>query len=515
MNIKFLDDNSLSKSCFANWRYLIAIGIYLAAAQGVYIFSLTANASWGITGKDIFWILTSPVLLAGFLDFRLGLLISIVATPIFNIPLFPHLFTQGLGDFFALMVVLGFLVFHHRRLVTIFCRPQAYIILIPASALVSIFFNFDFIKVHQWAQFKFEIAEFLGLSVAVFYALILAAAVRNKNDLRILIFAFLSSLIVAIIQSGVSFVLISYCVGGIDGTIMSSAGQISGGFSNPNYYGSWLLAMFPLILYFSFLKSGSLLKRFIANIVMYAVIFFLVLTVSRSVMLTLVVVLLIYSIWVAKNARVKILMIIGTILFLFPAVWSYRFEMCNLNNASAANFLKINSSSLVQKGKLYDFVDSKALVEFDGRSLEKPIRVQVFELAFAAWKSSLFFGIGPSNLSTFGYNQIGMRGERGHNVLVTILAEQGLFGFLIWIGLWLALFWKTVCFGRGCGDPFSQDATYKKYLSLVLFSLSITSLFADQHRVLWLWQFVGIMVSPYFSGGSSPEALELRSDADY
>lgn len=511
-SIRHENNNKLAESRFASAGWLLGAAAWLFIGQGVYLLSIIAGQPWLSHGNIAIVICTAPLLVIGLFDFRAALLISIISTPLFSAPPVPHLFTQGLGDLFALTAVSAFLIKHARQGLQLVHGKPVVLILVPIATLASIIFNFQGLDVFKWNDIKYEIAELAGLSLAVIYSLLLASTLQCEKDLKVLITALFIAVTISAVHGLVSLTMVSACMPGLEGTIMSPGGQVSGGFGNPNYYGSWLLVVLPLCLYrLSDQKDSSRrsLRRLTLAIAVFLIIFLLLLTVSRAALLALVFVLLVWGgmakKWLTKS---KALVIILTVVIFFPAVWNFRFEACRRAGDFSLYSYIINTNSLqfLHSESLGNFASGKTTVPLevqkDEHGNEHPSRKLLLIFAYEAWQSAPWFGVGPGNLSNIVRDRTGI-GERSHNVATTILAEQGLVGLLAWAALWITLLRKLWCPVWGHDGAPSHRSASREYLFLAFLALTTTSLFADQFRVIWLWQFIGMVFSPYFSNSKT------------
>lgn len=515
-SIQALHHNSLSKSRFASWGWLTGAALLLVVGHGIFLLSFIDRSTWGIPGETAIWICAIPLLVIGFLDFRASLLFSIIATPLFLAPSVPHLFTQGLGDLFAFTALSGFLIVHRGQVPQLLYGRQVGLLLIPGVALASILFNLEGSKAFHWSQIKYEIAELAGLSLSVAYALLLASTVRCSQDLRILMVAAWVAVSISVIHGLVSFGMMSACIPDFKGTIVSPGGQLSGGFGNPNYYGSWLLVVLPLCLHRLSNQQDGVFKRLFFAIVLLTILILLLLTVSRAALLTSLLLLLLWGImaqsWLSKT---KALVILLTLVTFFPAAWNFRFEACRADSdRSLVDYIyQTNTLAFISQGVGSHFAYTKTTEpvreKVDALGREPPGRMQLLVLAHEAWQSSPLLGIGPGNLSTMVQNRTGV-GERAHNIAATVMAEQGAVGLLVWLALLSVLLWKVWCTGWGGAGIRPRHPAYGKCLLLIFLSLTITSLFADQYRVIWLWQYVGLILSPFISGIDYPLVHEHK-----
>ncbi len=494
--------HSLSEARLASFGWLLGAATLLVMGHGFFLFAEIAVPARSTLGEVAFWLCVTPLLVAGLMDFRAALLFSIVATPIFHTPTVPSLFTQGAGDLFALIALSSFLLSHWRQVIRVVSGRQVLLLLIPAAALLSILFNLVDLDAFHWNQTKYEVAEFAGLSLAVALSLLLAWSIKTERDLKTLLLAVFIAAAISVVQGYVSLILISVCMPDLSGTIMSPGGQISGGFGNPNYYGSWMLVLLPIVLYQLSNQHLSVSKSTAYVILLVIFLFLLLLTVSRSTLLTLICVLFAWGCivkgWINKS---KVIVIILVLVVLFPVAWNARFEACR-EDPSLINIFSNNVLTIYLQGTLGNILVGKTTQELqtqlDASGHEYPSRTQLLRFSWEAFQSSPIFGIGPGNMASVVRNRTGI-GVRAHNVPATILSEQGAVGLFTWLVFWVAVLWRVWRVGWGCAGNRLHHVVYGKYLFLIFLSLSITSLFADQYRVIWLWLFVGLVFSRYFS----------------
>jgi len=500
--------NSLSESTFTSRRFLLGSALLLAFGHAVFLWSEISGEVLFVSGEMVLWIATIPLLLIGLLDYRAAILLSVIAIPVFHVPPIPHFFTQGLGDLFGFTAIVGYLI---RRVLLpsemrhLLNGSQLVLVLPISAALISILFNLNTSNEVQWGGVKFQIAEFAGITLGCFYALLLASTIRCDKDFRLLISAVLVSLTLSVAYGLVSIGLMSMCKPDLSGTIMSRGGQVSGGFGNPNYYGSWILFLLPLVLYQLGNQRLSLSRSTAYAIVLMISLLLLLLTVSRSTLLTLICMLLVWGcIAKGKVCKLKVMAVVLTLAVFFPAAWNLRYEKCSQDRDTtlADYILRTNSLAFIQSGVAGNFLHGKTTqklqVQLNESGYEHPHRMQLLMFSWEAWQSSPFFGIGPGSLASMVRDRTGI-GERAHNVIATVLAEQGVVGLLAWLVLWVAVLWRIWRTVWGCADSRPHHVVYGKYLFLIFLSLSTTSLFADQYRVIWLWLFMGLVFSPYFS----------------
>lgn len=495
----------LSDTRFGSIGWLSGAAALLVIGHTFFLFAKITEPTQGTSGEVLFWLCVAPVLLVGCLDFRAALLFSIVSIPIFNAPkAYSGLFTQGTGDLFALIVVCSFLFSHWRQVIRVVSGSQLQLLLIPAAAILSTLLNLPNSDTFQWNQIKYSVAEFGGLSLGVAYSLLLTFLLRDERDFQILLRAVFIALVISVIQGFASLILMTACMPDLAGTVISPGGQISGGFGNPNYYGNWLLTLLPIVLYKISQQNRSTLKRIGWSIMLITFLLFLLLTVSRSTLLTLV--FLCFAWWAIVKGwiyKVKAIVVVLMIAIFFPAAWNIRFEACNDVNHLYWDYVsKTNTIVMIESEIFGKFLHGKTTdsleIQLNESGHEYPSRSKLLFFSWEAWLSSPVIGIGPGNLAFMVKERTGI-GERAHNVVATVLAEQGALGLFVWLILFVTVFWRIWRVGWGSACKSQHHAIQGKYLFLIFLSLSITSLFSDQYRATWLWLFIGIIFSPYFS----------------
>ena len=515
-SILSLHKNSLSETKFSSLKWLLVATTLLLIGHGIYLLSEVRGDDFIISAEVLMWFAVSPLIFVGLFDYRAALLLSIIGTPFFVTPPIPHLFVQGFGDIFALTATISFLMRYRLQVYLLFQnKTHLVLILLPCATLASIIFYLLTSNMLDVNSIKLQISEFAGLSLAVVYSLILASSLQSEKDFRIFIISILIAVVIAMIHGIVSLSMISACIEGLEGTVMSRAGSIGGGFGNPNYFGAWLLLALPICLYLISNVQDSLLKRWFYSLALLFILFLLLLTVSRTVLILMMSVIIIWAIfiksWINKFKAVIILLLIITF---FPTAWQLRFKPCIVlwSEQPTVNYiLQINTLAFVLNGvNLNKYFDDKVVIVDQEKTFEPKekeiessrnysLRIELLAIAYEAWKSSPIFGIGPGNLSLMVQDRIG-GAYRAHNSLVTHSAEQGIIGLFAWLTFGSMLLIKILNIGSGMVGIQQVKHDYRKYLLLIFLILIISNQFADQYRVIWLWQFVGLMLSPYISG---------------
>mgnify|MGYP000432107102 CR=1 FL=1 len=80
---------------------LLATTGFMAIIYGVWLFLSNGATQYDARALGVLIAGFAPLLVYSIYDYRTGLLLSIIATPLLVIPPIPHSFTSGLGDLFA------------------------------------------------------------------------------------------------------------------------------------------------------------------------------------------------------------------------------------------------------------------------------------------------------------------------------------------------------------------------------------------------------------------------------
>lgn len=480
-------------------RLLIASAI-LFAGHVAYIYSLQIGGERELFGVPILWISATPFLLLSVFDFRSGLILSVAATPLFHLPPIPHFFTQGLGDLFAVATIIGFLL--RYRVSKIKFEPRyAILFAIPAVALISFLFWLVASDGFVWELAKYGLAEIAGLMLATGYAFLLAVSLNSKEDLNIFFASVFTALSIAIFYGVASLYQVVTCSGGLGRAVLNPGGQVAGGFGNPNYFASYLLLVFPVAIYF-YHRNFRCIHRYFYAVILLLESLLLVMTVSRVGLIGLISLLVAWFV-VSQDKYFKFLplALFVLVIIFFSSGWQYRFKACSDKSDCGVSDYISSSNSLryAIDNRLVNVVVRKTdenvlTISSDHNNVRGYERIYLLISAFDVWVSSPLLGVGPGLLAKYIDNGFGVY-NRAHNSFLTILAEQGLIGLLPWLILWAALVRRAfVCATQQSGDEnFIPD--YKYYLLMGIVMVGLTSLFADQYRVIWFWQFVGLLFS--------------------
>jgi len=494
---------ALSDANIHSFKGMFISSLFVLISFSIYIYSLKLGVRYEIFGVELIWIMLAPLFLIGVWDFRSGLLLSIISTPLLNAPPVPHFFTQGIGDFFAVSAVIGF-VLRGRFLDFKFRDINKNLIFIPLAALISFLVSLIRYEFIVWDEIKFSIAEIAGLSLAVSYCFVLASSLVKKEDLVVFFKAVIIALLIAALYAALSLGDVASCFGGLKGGPLNSSGQVSGSFGNPNYFSGYMLTFIPFLFYLvQRIDLGGMRKRAVI-VFLFVIVGFLFLAVSRSAILiyTSLCVVLFVSLRDKKDGLYVINILAIGFLFLTTA-WYFRFFSCAEFNDISFSYYLFTSNSIAQI--FFDpsvFLNSLMTKTREGLAASNYTgvpgleRVYLVMNAVNTWLLFPIFGTGPGMLKGYIEDGFGV-GNSAHNLFLTILAEQGVIGLLVWLSLWLAVL-KTIFSISGRGLTSGCEAnSYKVFLFFAFVSLFLSSLLADQYRVIWLWQFIGLVFSRY------------------
>lgn len=484
--------------------YLIFASIVLGVGHSIYLLSVQSAGSWPLLGDTILWIFVFPLFVFCVLDYRSAILVSVVATPFFETPAIPHFFSQGLGDIFAVAVVCGFLLRYRWRIFQYSTKPEIFLYLIPASSLVSIIANLGSFGEFNWEGIKSGLADAAGLILAVSYALVLATSIRSPRDFRIFLTAVFVAAGVSIIHGLVSFAFTYACIGGWKGSVMSPGLQIAGGFLNPNYYASWLVFLLPFLLWAGGIERQRNSMKILFLSASIVVLLLIMLTLSRAALLASLVVLLFCVLMSSKLSRVTVLIIMLVTIVFSTTALQYRIWNCYDRSANKQVERFFVQSNILNIGleKFKNLVITKELASAPEKKelneVTKSKRENLLFIAVNAWASNPVFGIGSGNLKEYTGLREG-KPNKAHNIFATILAEQGVVGLLVWLMLFGVVSYKILKVIRSEPDGDGYINSIGRLALLMFISITVTSMFSDQFRSIWLWQFFGLVFSLQFS----------------
>ena len=274
-----------------------------------------------------------PWLLKAFLDYRTGMILTIVATPFFVAPSIPHWFTQGFGDLFAFTTVVGCLFSHRRKVILklFSCmrrKNYIWIALLWLSGVLSLVAQLTEGNITE-SGVRYALSELAGIGLAFGFMAALVDEVSSEKDLARIYWGFGLSLIAVLAYGVVSAGFTLRCVGGYYGSSLLSPNQgIAASFLTPNSFVSYAVVALPFVmaLYFACREP----KRSAALMCMLLLIYMVEASLSRAGLVALAVQLVGFvaiTRW-RKSTRVVTVTYIGLLFFTF-VVWWYPACMCD------------------------------------------------------------------------------------------------------------------------------------------------------------------------------------------
>lgn len=133
------------------------------------------------------------------------------------------------------------------------------------------------------------------------------------------------------------------------------------------------------------------------------------------------------------------------------------------------------------------------------------LRVQLIKNAFSMWQEHPFFGAGLGAFYTGSADAYGMAIVQ-HNSVMWVLSEMGLFGLMIFAGLFLSLI--RFAFFSNCKRGIRQNAVI-----LLLLTLGAMAMFHEMlyQRIFWL--FLGGVIAVSFSDKKTSTGLRVEAIA--
>lgn len=495
--ISSLRDASLQKLMLTTLWIVISFGIWLVA-------NTTPFEEYDFT-KIIALIMFSPLLLWAIYDYRYGLLLTIITTPLLIGPSIPKSFTQGFGDLFTACSILGFLLNTalSRRWPKLWNPNYVWLILIIAAACLSLILSpSSNATVHY--GIKYGIAEIIGYCLAFSYMALLVHEIQDKACfLKVLHTTTLALMIVAF-YSLIGFMMALICSGGYGSkTILTVNQTIASTFGDPNFFAAYLATITPLLL-FAYVKRSQLgLFHYISDFSILCILFFIVASASRA---GIIMIMLILVVWFLITRFRKGTRLLSTMMLLIlptiNVVWSMPTCLCNDIPHAACRFKWLSNqtdSSIFYQGekeiKIPESPNNLNAKNFFLMTTKSEggwgdqTRLQLAVNAINLWLEHPVNGIGVGLMPN--YSQAFGKANRAHNVILTIAAEQGILGVLAWLG-WVGclalILWRSKPKIIAYDDPFI-------YLVLSFVIAFLVSLFSDYYRMLWLWQLSALVIT--------------------
>ena len=536
--------------------WLIGAATWMAICYGAWLWLRIETGEHSLAAVSSVVIGFGPFMLWGLLDYRMGLLLTVVATPFLVAPPVPHGFTQGFGDLLAVCTVIGYLVRNPipKKWIRLWRSSYIWLVFVLIVATVSLLAAPSPDTADEMT-IKHGLAEIAGYCLAFAYLVLLVGEIKSMQDGYAVLLAIGVAVLVTLCYVLVSAEVFRTCVGGYYGSAkaLSSNQGIASTFGSTNYHASYILATLPLALLVYLRSRFSRLINSLSLIVVVLLVFGVQASLSRAGLLGLLLVWLGWLVatrWRAGTRMMSILL--GMMLPLSVLVWWYPGCACNdappwvctplyiakqeVFRQSAekqkqveqkqaeqkqpeqkqaeqkqveqkqaeqkqAEQKQVEQKQVEQKQAEQKQAEQKSIALAQGivvaavkhkltpKGNSDATRLQLINNAIAAWRDHPLTGVGVGLMSN--YSIAGQQSNRAHNMVLTLLAEQGLFGVIAWGGWWLALaliFWRQ-----------RQDLFQRGHPAIFLFTSFVTmtmiSMFADQYRVIWLWQLSALIVS--------------------
>lgn len=484
-------------------KTLLATALWMAIAYGPWLLLREIHSDhgyWALLPVVVGFI---PLAVWSLYDYRVGLLLAIIAAPLLSAPPIPHGFTQGFGDLFAVCAVVGYVLRHPdpREWRRLWRREYIWLLLILTAAFLSLAVS------PVWGRpvaygVKYSLAEIAGFTLAMAYLSVLVNEVRGRLDVKVVLYAVAAAILLVVLYSLVSLGWSLTCTGGYGAlTAFTTNGAISATFSNPNYQAGYLLMVIPGVLWFYLRAQRRSLARYVSAVTALLLIFFVQATISRAGLVGLFVIWfgwLLITRW-EKGSRMMTVVFTMMLPVTF-AFWWYPNYMCHPSNlGGSTEFAKGDVTQLVKrdisqltKGDVSERIKFAANVSkgFDaGGHGGVSTRVKLGRNAISVWRDHPITGVGPALLSN--YSSVDGQINRAHNVMLTVLAEQGIVGLMVWSG-WLAslfaIFWRLRPQLAERGHP-------SAFLLLAFIGVVVQSMFMDYYRVIWIWQLGALVLA--------------------
>lgn len=240
-------------------------------------------------------------------------------------------------------------------------------------------------------------------------------------------------------------------------------GRAIGVYGDPNVLAANLVGLVPLA-YYLFLHGTSKRLKQLNIFAIGSLIMALFFTVSRGGLLALTII----GGWIAKKniKKYSTIIVFGLMLILFS----------------------LYAKDLYSKRQTIEIsISGKEHLDISSAS-----RITMMQYGLLLWIKNPIFGVGFDNTVPSLKEQLRV-GERHiiHNAYITVLAEFGLVGFLLYMGLFLFAFKSLSRLSRIQDTYFTEIAVY---LRLALLSHMITSCFVGNWMELMLWTTISLPI---------------------
>ena len=473
-------------------KFLTISAIWMAIWYGIWLWLQHTYGDYHLYSLTSIIIGFAPLMLQSIRDYRKGLLLSIVATPLLIAPTIPHGFTQGFGDLFAICCVFGFLLRHHRLhdWSSLWRRGYLWLVLILIAASLSLV-RVMFLGEHS--LLKYGIAEILGLCLNFLYLAVLTHSIHTTNDLKRIAVALFAACAIVMVFSLGGTIMSAICAGGYwaGHTLLTSNQSIVSTFGNPNYHAAYILTFIPLFLFLYVQQWNSRLTRLLLFLSIPLLLFFIQASLSRAAIAVFIPLLLGWSsITRFRSATGSLTLLLIAMLPLTYAIWWY--PPCTCPDAGIA-FCPYQTADKELRTLPDGFSSNHFYKDIDllrtpknGGGWDDKVRSNLAKKAISIWMEHPFAGVGIGLMAKATESK-----ERAHNVILTVAAEQGIPGIIAWLGWSFFLIkslWRCRPAHIDIKNPFF-------YIVLAGMATLFMSLFMDSQRMLWIWQLGALMVA--------------------
>ena len=326
----------------------------------------------------------------------------------------------ALTEFFVFFCIIFFLIFNKEK--SLFLDKKViFLFLFSAFIIINAYLKIsDDLKLGLIFYFRYII-----FSLAIFYFCNLLNGYRDKKYFFLLIFFLLILIIDSLFQFFFGFNSLGFKITG---------DRVSSFFNDELILGSFLVRLFPVILWFMFFFKIDL-KKNIFFIISFFSLYFITIYISggrTSFFLSVVIILGLFII--IKDLR-RILSYSIIILIFFIFITSY----FKIGNTNTFNRIFLKTYNEITKIKIdinqSDTKIKKELKKFKIYSTDHEGHVL---LALNLFEKNKIFGIGPQGFKDHCRKveyvpKIGICSSHPHNILIQIILELGLIGLVFYI----------------------------------------------------------------------------------
>ena len=326
----------------------------------------------------------------------------------------------ALTEFFVFFCIIFFLIFNKEK--SLFLDKKViFLFLFSAFILINAYLNIsDDLKLGSIFYFRY-----IFFSLAIFYFCNLLDSSRDKKYFSLLIFFLLILIIDSLFQFFFGFNSLGFKITG---------DRVSSFFNDELILGSFLVRLFPIILWFIFFFKIDL-KKNIFPIISFFSLYFITIYISggrTSFFLSVVIILGLFII--IKDLR-RILSYSIIILIFFIFITSY----LKIGNSNTFNRIFLKTYNEITKIEINinksDTIIKKGLKKFKIYSHDHEGHIL---LALNLFEKNKIFGIGPQGFKDYCrkvkyVTEIGICSSHPHNILIQIILELGLIGLVFYL----------------------------------------------------------------------------------